>query len=81
MLWWHSQPKTNCVPIVLSLAPGHPSALLWILEDAFKVGGNTAFVAQSTRNALPAFSAITGAWASLTVPVDTGDLFLVGSDA
>jgi hypothetical protein len=30
---------------------------------------------------LRAFSAITGAWASLTVPVDTGDLFLVGSDA
>ena len=49
--------------------------------DTFKVGCNTAFVAQPTRNALRAFSAITGAWASLAVPVDPGDLFFVGSDA
>ena len=30
--WWHSQLKTNCVPIVLSLELGRPSAVLWTPE-------------------------------------------------
>ena len=36
-----------------------------------------ALVAQPTRNALRAYSAVTGTWASLGVAVDTGDTFLV----
>ena len=39
-----------------------------------------ALVAQPTQNALRAYSAVTGTWASLTVPVDTGDTFLVGGN-
>src|SRR5207244_1095303 len=47
----------------------------------FLVSGNLALVAQPTRNALRAFSAITsGAWDSLAVPVDTGDTFLVDTN-
>jgi hypothetical protein len=39
-----------------------------------------ALVGQPTRNALRAYSAVTGAWASLSVAVDTGDTFLVGGN-
>jgi hypothetical protein len=49
--------------------------------DTFLVDTNVALVAQPTRNALRAFSAITGgAWNSLVVPVDTGDTFLVDTN-
>jgi hypothetical protein len=39
-----------------------------------------ALVAQPTQNALRAYSAVTGTWVSLTVPVDTGDTFLVDTN-
>jgi len=37
-------------------------------------------VAQPTQNELRAYSAVTGAWASLGVAVDTGDTFHVGGN-
>ena len=39
-----------------------------------------ALVAQPIQNALSAYSAVTGTWASLTVPVDTGDTFLADTN-